>query len=290
MRASADPNPSMKLATYKDGSRDGQLVVVSRDLSSAHYAAGIATRLQQVLDDWNFLSPQLQDLSETLNGGKARHAFPFEPRQCAAPLPRAFQWVQATTPLEAEGTIELRPGCADPTFGPRDDASIPGGSGGLRVGAALAVVTGDIAAGALPGPALDGVRLLMLALDWQRAAPDEAAPLQPPPAFGPVAVTPDELGDAWRGGRAHATLAWQRHGRPAQRVEVAAAQRWHFGELIAAVAGQRPLRSGALVGSGMLGEAFTLQAGDAVKLALLDADGHPVLGSLEQTVTARARD
>jgi fumarylacetoacetate (FAA) hydrolase len=72
----------MKLATYKDGSRDGQLVVVSRDLSTAHHANGIAGRLQQVLDDWNFLSPQLQDLYETLNQGKARHAFAFEPAQC----------------------------------------------------------------------------------------------------------------------------------------------------------------------------------------------------------------
>ena len=76
---------SLKLATYKDGSRDGQLVVVSRDLSMAHYASGVASRLQQVLDDWNFISPSLQDLYEVLNQGKARHAFPFDPRMCMAP-------------------------------------------------------------------------------------------------------------------------------------------------------------------------------------------------------------
>src|SRR5512142_2617142 len=86
----------MKLATYLDGSRDGQLVVVSRDLALAHYASGIATRLQQVLDDWNFLSPQLQDLSQTLNHGKARHAFAFDPKMCMAPLPRAFQWADGS--------------------------------------------------------------------------------------------------------------------------------------------------------------------------------------------------
>ncbi|MFM2427915.1 MAG: hypothetical protein RL707_1742, partial [Pseudomonadota bacterium] len=79
----------MKLATYKDGTRDGQLLVVSRDLSTAHYATGIATRLQQVLDDWGFMAPQLQDLYETLNNGKARHAFAFDPARCMAPLPRA---------------------------------------------------------------------------------------------------------------------------------------------------------------------------------------------------------
>ncbi len=89
----------MKLATYKDGSRDGQLVVVSRDLSSAHYATGVADRLQQVLDDWNFLSPQLQDISDTLNQGKARHAFAFDPRQCLAPLPRAYQWADGSAYL-----------------------------------------------------------------------------------------------------------------------------------------------------------------------------------------------
>ena len=74
----------MKLATYKDGSRDGQLIVVSRDLNLAHYAGGIATRMQQVLDDWNFISPQLEELSQSLNHGKTRHAFSFDARMCMA--------------------------------------------------------------------------------------------------------------------------------------------------------------------------------------------------------------
>ncbi|HOV19853.1 MAG TPA: fumarylacetoacetate hydrolase, partial [Ottowia sp.] len=89
----------MKLASYKDGSRDGQLVVVSRDLATAHYATGIASRLQQVLDDWNFMAPQLQDLSDALNRGQARHPFPFEPARCMAPLPRAYQWVDGSAYL-----------------------------------------------------------------------------------------------------------------------------------------------------------------------------------------------
>src|SRR5580765_7931714 len=86
----------MKLATYQDGSRDGQLVVVSRDLTLAHYASHAATRLQQVLDDWSFLSPQLEEISQTLNHGKARHAFTFEPEKCMAPLPRAYQWADGS--------------------------------------------------------------------------------------------------------------------------------------------------------------------------------------------------
>ena len=88
--AGAPPADAMKLATYKDGTRDGQLVVVSRDLASAHYASGIAGRLQDALDDWNFVAPQLEDLAATLNHGKSRHAFAFDPRRCMAPLPRAY--------------------------------------------------------------------------------------------------------------------------------------------------------------------------------------------------------
>jgi len=96
----------MKLATLNDGSRDGQLVVVSRDLCSAHYATGIADHLQQVLDDWNFMSPQLQDLYDTLNHGKARHAFAFDPRLCLAPLPRAYLLALGQAYLPANTTDE----------------------------------------------------------------------------------------------------------------------------------------------------------------------------------------
>ncbi len=83
----------MKLATYKDGSRDGQLVVVSCDLTLAHYATGIANTMQAVLDDWNFMSPQLEDIFVSLNQGRARHAFPFDAARCMAPLPRIYQWI-----------------------------------------------------------------------------------------------------------------------------------------------------------------------------------------------------
>src|SRR5450830_1232104 len=101
----------MKLATLNDGSRDGQLVVVSRDLMSAHYATGTADRMQQVLDDWNFISPQLQDLYVTLNQGKARHAFVFDARQCMAPLPRAYLLAVAGT--ESQASAQLRPDFGD---------------------------------------------------------------------------------------------------------------------------------------------------------------------------------
>ena len=103
----------MKLATYKDGSRDGQLIVVARDLQTAHFATGIATRLQQVLDDWNFLSPQLEDLYQTLNHGKARHAFAFDPRLCMAPLPRAYQWADGSAYPKRASVCIAAPHCRD---------------------------------------------------------------------------------------------------------------------------------------------------------------------------------
>ena len=163
----------MKLATYKDGSRDGQLVVVSRDLSSAHYATGIAATLQQVLDDWNFLSPQLQDLYQTLNQGKARHAFPFDAAQCMAPLPRAYQWadgsafinhvelVRAARNSEVPATFYTDPlmyqGGSDDFIGPCDDVVCADEAYGIDFEAEIAVITGDEHMRTTPEQAVDGI-------------------------------------------------------------------------------------------------------------------------------------
>ena len=131
----------MKLATYKDGSRDGQLVLVSRDLSTAHYATGIAQRLQQVLDDWNFLAPQLEDLYQTLNSGKARHAFPFDPKQCMAPLPRAYQWADGSAYVNHVELVRKARGAVLPESFWHDPLMYQGGSDefmGARDGIMLA--------------------------------------------------------------------------------------------------------------------------------------------------------
>src|SRR3954462_178007 len=183
----------MKLATYRDGSRDGQLVVVSRDLQSAHYATGIAHKLQQVLDDWNFLAPQLQDLYDALNGGKARHAFPFDPARCMAPLPRAYQWadgsayinhvelVRAARKAEVPQTYYTDPlmyqGGSDDFLGPCDDVIVAKEKYGIDFEAEIAVITGDVPMGAAPERALDGIRLVMLANDvsLRNLIPDELA-------------------------------------------------------------------------------------------------------------------
>lgn len=163
----------MKLATLQDGSRDGQLVLVSRDLGMAHYATGIASRLQQVLDDWGFYAPQLQDLYDSLNAGRARHAFPFDTQQCMAPLPRAYQCLQGNAYLHATeleyqarnmdlpASLRREPllqqAASDASLGPCNDIVVPSAAMGIDFGAGLAVVTGDVERGCTPAQALDGL-------------------------------------------------------------------------------------------------------------------------------------
>ncbi len=264
----------MKLATYKDGSRDGQLVVVSRDLGSAHYATGIATRLQQVLDDWNFLSPQLQDLYDQLNAGRARHAFPFDPAQCMAPLPRAYQWADGSAYINHVELVRkarnsevpesfytdplMYQGGSDDFIGPRDDVVVPSEAMGIDFEAEIAVVTGDVKMGTTPEQALDGIRLVMLANDvsLRNLIPAELAKgfgffqSKPATAFSPVAITLDELGDAWDQGRVNLTLQSTWNGRKVGMCDAGPEMTFHFGQLIAHVAKTRNVRAGSIIGSG----------------------------------------
>ncbi len=325
----------MKLATYNDGSRDGQLVVVSRDLSTAHHASGIASRLQQVLDDWNFLSPQLEDLSATLNQGKARHAFAFDPQRCMAPLPRAYQWADGSAfishmqrlsrarGLEAPADFLDDPrvyqGGSDDLLGPCDDARFANAAWGIDFEAELAVITGDVVMGTGADAALEGVRLLLLANDWslRELVPGELAKgfgflqSKPATAFAPVAVTPDELGGGWRGGRAHLTVQIDWNGGRVGRLDTGAEMGLHFGQLIAHLARTRNVRAGSIIGSGTVSQADAAHGcgciaekralevadggsattaymafGDRLRIEALAADGHSVFGAIEQRVTA----
>ena len=331
----------MKLATYKDGSRDGQLVVVSRDLTTAHYASGIATKLQQVLDDWNFLSPQLEDLSQTLNQGKARHAFPFDPKLCMAPLPRAYQWadgsaymnhvelVRASRNSEVPANFYEDPlmyqGGSDDFLGPCYDVVCPSTDFGIDFEAEVAVITADVPMQATPEQALDSIRLVMIANDvsLRRLIPNELAKnfgfLQgkPATAFSPVAVTLDELGEAWEHGRLHLSMRVDWNGKRVGMCEAGPEMTFHFGQLIAHLCKTRNVRAGSIIGSGTVsnkavevdgrkdwpkgysciaekcaietildGKASTdfMQFGDTVRIEMKGRDGQSVFGAIDQTI------
>jgi fumarylacetoacetate (FAA) hydrolase len=327
----------MKLATYKDGSRDGQLVVVSRDLGTAHYATAIATRLQQVLDDWGFLSPQLEDLYTTLNQGRARHAFPFEPTRCMAPLPRAFQWadgsafinhvelVRKARGAEVPESLYTDPlmyqGGSDDFLGPTDAIACASEAWGIDFEAEVAVVTGDIAMGTSAEAALDGIRLAVLVNDvsLRNLIPAELAKgfgfvqSKPASAFSPVAVTPDELGSAWHGGRVHLNLESVWNGKRVGLCDAGPEMTFHFGQLIAHLCKTRNVRAGSIVGSGTVSNkdwsrgysciaekraietieggapktAF-MRHGDTIRIEMIGSDGTSVFGAIEQRVVAPA--
>jgi fumarylacetoacetate (FAA) hydrolase len=251
----------MKLATLHDGSRDGALAVVSRDGSLAHAAAHVAGTLQRVLDDWNFLSPQLEDLSTTLNQGKARHAFAFEPRLAAAPLPRAVRWVT----FDAAGAAPVER-AADALHGPLP--VLPAAADGATPQAWLVAAMGDLAPGADAGAALDAVRLLLLAVAW----PGRGVPV----AFAPCAVTPDEAGAAWRDGRLHAALC-DAAGRP--RFDAAAAPA--LGPAIASLAAERALTCGTLLGVPLPLAGGAEPAAAARTLWLAAPDGSDLFGPVQ---------
>lgn len=337
----------MKLATYKDGSRDGQLVVVSRDLSTAHYATGIASKMQQLLDDWNFIAPQLHDLSVTLNHGKARHAFAFDPAMCMAPLPRAYQWadgsayinhvelVRAARNSEVPDTFYTDPlmyqGGSDDFIGPCDDVVVPSEDFGIDFEAELAVVTGDVPMGSTPEQALDGIRLIMLANDvsLRNLIPPELAKgfgffqSKPATAFSPVAVTLDELGDAWQGGRVHLTMQSTWNGRKVGMCDAGPDMTFHFGQLIAHIAKTRNVRAGSIVGSGTVsnrgvevkgkkdwpkgysciaekraietildGQPSTayMKFGDTIRIEMKGKDGQSLFGAIDQTIAPLVKD
>ncbi len=332
----------MKLATLHDASRDGALVVVSRDLSTAHYATGIATKMQQVLDDWNFISPQLQDLYDTLNNGKARHAFPFDPKQCMAPLPRAYQWADGSAYINHVELVRLArnsevpanyyteplmyQGGSDDFLGPCDDAKVPSEDFGIDFEAEIAVVTGDVKMGSTPEQALEGVRLLMIANDWslRNLIPDELAKSfgffqsKPATAFSPVAVTPDEVGEAWRGGKLSLTIQSQWNGRTVGMCDAGQEMTFHFGQLIAHICKTRNVRAGSIVGSGTVSNRATekdgkkewtkgysciaekraietildgkpstayMKFGDTIRIEIKGKDGQSVFGAIAQKVS-----
>ena len=249
----------MKLASYADGSRDGHLVIVSRDLTQAHFASGIATRLQQVLDDWGFIAPQLEDLAVQLHHGRLRHAFAFEPKKCLAPLPRAYGWAV----VDAAGGVRRECGqFASPHQPLRSPAAAE---------PSLAAITGDVPAASDAASALDALRLLTLAIDW-RLDGDLLAT-----HCAPLAVTPDELGPAWQAGRMQAQLHVMHNGTKQDPRDAAASP----GEALARLARLRPLRAGQVAGAALGALGLSLAPGDSLHLDLKTAAGTSLFGAID---------
>ncbi len=323
----------MKLATLKDGTRDGTLIVVSRDLKHAIKADDIAPTLQAALDDWDYISPQLIDRYDALKRSAGGRAFDFEPKQCASPLPRAYQWADGSAYLSHAEVLRrargaempkgyrsdplMYQGGSDAFLGPCDDILLESEDWGMDVEGEVAVITGDVPMGTTAKKAGEYIRLLLLVNDvsLRNLAAAEIAKgfgffqSKPSSAFSPVALTPDELGPAWDGGKVSLPLVVEINGEVLGRPNAGVDMTFEFPRLIAYAAKTRPLAAGAIVGSGTVsnadraagsaciaekraletianGEPATpfLKFGDRVHIEMLDADGNSLFGAIEQRV------
>lgn len=275
----------MKLASLKNGSRDGRLVVVSRDLKRAVDAAGIAPTLQFALDHWLGVEPGLLALAAALDAGRAAGAFDFDPVQALAPLPRAHQFVDASAFLNhgeimerafdlkverPEGVPILVQRQADDFRGPCDDYAFPSEADNADCEGEFGVIVGDIAMGSAPAVCERAIRLMLLFDDvsMRRFVQPEMQMgfgfinAKPATVFAPVVVTPDELGDAWRDGRIHLDLRVMRNGTLVGHPN-GGEMDWSFGELLAHLAYNRNLRAGTVLGSGTVSSRHADEVGSA---------------------------
>lgn len=263
----------MKFATLKDDTLDGCLVLVSQDGTRAVATSAIVPSLINALQHWDAVAPSLQTLSDALNAGTAVNSFAFDPAACAAPLPRAPQWLDAsaflnhgqlmerafnTPPIPDFETIPVMyQGASDDFLGPHDDVPLPSEADGIDFEGEFGVVCGPVPMGVTPAAALGCIRLVLQINDWslRTFGPREMKAgfgflqAKPSTAFAPVAVTPDELGAAWNNGRVHMRLhvQWngERFGEPH-----GGEMNFDFGQLIAHSARTRKLTAGTIVGSG----------------------------------------
>ncbi|EIK95380.1 hydrolase [Pseudomonas sp. M47T1] len=263
----------MKLATMKDGSRDGQLVVVSRDLQRYVCARGVAATLQQAIDSWATSAPQLQALFGLLEEGRAPGVQPFDARQAMAPLPRAYQWCDGSAflnhgtlmqkafnldPIEGVERIALMyQGAGDDFHGARDDLALPSEAQGIDFEGEFVVLVDDVPLGCPADQAAAHIKLLLQVNDvsLRALAPREMLTgfgflqAKPSSSFAPVAVTPDELGTAWADARVQLPLQVQRNGAWFGHPH-GGEMNFSFAQLIAHAALTRRLGAGTLVGSG----------------------------------------
>jgi len=331
----------MKLATLKDGSRDGQLAVVSRDLTLAHLTHDIAGTLQTVLDDWRFFAPQLNDLYDRLNRGRTRHAFAFEPARCMAPLPRAYQWADGSAFVNHVELVRrargaempesfwhdplIYQGGSDDFIGATDDVLLASEEWGIDFEGEVAVIVDDVAMGVRVEDAGSHIRLLMLVNDvsLRNLIPAELGKGfgffqgKPASSFSPVAVTPDELEDAWRDGRVHLPLQVHWNGLKVGQPNAGTDMVFSFPQLIAHAAKTRNARAGSIIGSGTVsnraanvdatigyaciaekrcletladGKPSTafMKFGDTIRIEMFDSQGRSIFGAIDQRIAKAA--
>ncbi|KLN59778.1 2-keto-4-pentenoate hydratase [Kiloniella spongiae] len=264
----------MKLATYKNGTRDGELVVVSRDLKKCVKATAIAPTLQSALDDWNNTYSQLEALYQSLNSGNLTDSFDFEEPACASPLPRSYQWADGSAYVNHVELVRkargaelpdsfwtdplMYQGGSDSFIGPRDDIALGSESWGIDFEAEIAVITDDMPMGTSPKKAADHIKLLMLVNDvsLRGLIPAELAKgfgffqSKPSSAFSPVTITPDELGSAWKNGKIHLPLLSALNGELFGKPEAGEDMTFDFPTIVSHAAKTRPLGAGTIVGSG----------------------------------------
>lgn len=275
----------MKLATLKNGTRDGQLVVVSRDLRLAVRATAIAPTLQSAIERWPEAEPQLQTVYRRLNAGEETGSFSFDAEQAMAPLPRAYQFVDASAFLNHGNimeqaynlTVKKTPGIpilvqrqGDDFLGPRDDYPFPDEADNGDFEGEFAVILDDVPMGVTADSAESHIKLVTILNDMSMRAHlfrelgmgFGFIQAKPSTAFAPVAVTPDELGDAWRDGRIHLDMKVSRNGEWFGHPN-GSEMDFSFGQLISHLAYNRNLRAGSVLGSGTVSNRAYRQVGSA---------------------------
>jgi fumarylacetoacetate (FAA) hydrolase len=323
----------MKLASLKEGGRDGTLIVVDRALKHAVRTGGIAPTLQKAIEDWATVAPKLQDLAEKLRDGKMPGAFELDPAALAAPLPRAYQWADGSAYVvhvelvrKARG-VEMPPsfwtdplmyqGGSDSFVGCRDDIELADEAWGIDFEGEIGVITDDVPMGISAEAARKHIKLVTILNDvsLRNVIVTELAKGfgffhgKPATAFAPVAVTPDELGDAWNGARLDLPLISTFNGKEFGHPNAATDLTFDFGQLIAHAAKTRYLEAGTVVGSGTVanrdasvgcsciaerrvretidtGKPVTpfMKFGDRIRIEMFGRDGQSIFGAIDQKV------
>ncbi|WP_037083394.1 fumarylacetoacetate hydrolase family protein [Neorhizobium vignae] len=333
----------MKLATLKDSTRDGRLVVVSKDLTECSEVGHIARTLQAALDDWAYVGPRLERVAEGIETG-SQPTIRFHEHDAASPLPRAYQWADGSAYLNHVELVRrarnadmpesfwtdplMYQGGSDSFLGPRDPIPLGDEAWGADMEGEIAVIVGDVPMGATVDEAREAIRLVLLVNDvsLRGLIPSELAKgfgffqSKPSSAFSPVAVSPDELGSVWDGGKLSRPLKVDLNGKPFGRANAGIDMTFDFPQLIAHAAKTRPLVAGTIIGSGTvsnkldggpgkpvadggagyscIAEIRTIETinlgvpktpflhfGDTVRIEMKDDKGHSIFGAIEQTVT-----